>query len=73
MGAKSGTAQIAAPGGGYLPNVYDGTYIGFIEGAGGVKYVMMVRLDQTGRNRSEHLCQRTGGQSLDPDGKKFIK
>jgi cell division protein FtsI/penicillin-binding protein 2 len=46
IGAKSGTAQIAGPNGSYLPNVYIGTYIGFIAGAGGVQYVMTVRLDQ---------------------------
>lgn len=32
VGGKTGTAQIASPLGGYLPNVYMGTYTGFVGG-----------------------------------------
>lgn len=32
VGGKTGTAQIAGPTGGYLPNKYMGTYIGFVGG-----------------------------------------
>lgn len=32
VGGKTGTAQIAKPGGGYDPNVYNGTYVGFVGG-----------------------------------------
>lgn len=32
VGGKTGTAQIADPEGGYLPNDYNGTYLGFVGG-----------------------------------------
>jgi cell division protein FtsI/penicillin-binding protein 2 len=46
LGGKSGTAQIPDGHGGYQPNLYDGTYIGYISGRDGLKYIMMLRLDQ---------------------------
>jgi cell division protein FtsI/penicillin-binding protein 2 len=41
VGGKTGTAQIAQPGGGYFANVYDGTYVGFV-GGDKVQYVIVV-------------------------------
>lgn len=45
LGAKSGTAQEADENGNYKSDAYNGAYSGFI-GGDGVKYVMMVRLDE---------------------------
>lgn len=44
-GGKSGTAQIAKPGGGYHKNLYNGTYAGFI-GGDKPQYVIMVFVDK---------------------------
>jgi stage V sporulation protein D (sporulation-specific penicillin-binding protein) len=41
VGGKTGTAQIAQPGGGYYANLYNGTYIGFV-GGNKPQYVIVV-------------------------------
>jgi cell division protein FtsI/penicillin-binding protein 2 len=41
VGGKTGTAQIAAPTGGYYPNTYNGTYVGFV-GGDKPQYVIVV-------------------------------
>jgi cell division protein FtsI (penicillin-binding protein 3) len=41
VGGKTGTAQIAKPGGGYLENDYNGTYAGFV-GGDSPQYVIVV-------------------------------
>jgi cell division protein FtsI/penicillin-binding protein 2 len=41
VGGKTGTAQIAMPGGGYDPENYNGTYVGFV-GGDKVQYVICV-------------------------------
>ncbi len=41
VGGKTGTAQVAQPGGGYYANVYNGTYIGFV-GGNKPQYVIVV-------------------------------
>jgi len=41
VGGKTGTAQIAQPGGGYYANKYNGTYVGFV-GGDKPQYVIVV-------------------------------
>jgi stage V sporulation protein D (sporulation-specific penicillin-binding protein) len=41
VGGKTGTAQIAQPGGGYYANKYNGTYVGFV-GGNKPQYVIVV-------------------------------
>lgn len=45
VGGKTGTAQIAKPGGGYYENDYNGTYIGFV-GGDNVQYVIVVFVEK---------------------------
>jgi len=41
VGGKTGTAQVAQPGGGYYKNIYNGTYMGFV-GGNKPQYVVVV-------------------------------
>jgi cell division protein FtsI/penicillin-binding protein 2 len=45
VGGKTGTAQIAKPGGGYEDSLYNGTYIGFV-GSDKPQYVIVVFVDK---------------------------
>jgi cell division protein FtsI/penicillin-binding protein 2 len=45
VGAKTGTAQIPKPGGGYYDDRYNGSFTGFI-GGDEVKYVVVVRVNE---------------------------
>lgn len=45
VGGKTGTAQLAAPGGGYRADVYNATFAGFV-GKSKPKYTVIVRLDE---------------------------
>lgn len=41
VGGKTGTAQVAQPGGGYYSNIFNGTYVGFV-GGDKPQYVIVV-------------------------------
>jgi cell division protein FtsI/penicillin-binding protein 2 len=45
VGGKTGTAQIAKPGGGYYDNQFNGTYIGYV-GGDDIQYVIAVFVDK---------------------------
>jgi len=45
VGGKTGTAQIAKPGGGYDDNLFNGTYMGFV-GGDSPQYVIVVFIDK---------------------------
>jgi cell division protein FtsI/penicillin-binding protein 2 len=45
VGGKTGTAQVAKPGGGYYDNEFNGTYVGFV-GGDHPQYVIMVAVIQ---------------------------
>lgn len=45
VGGKTGTAQIAKPGGGYYDNQFNGTYVGFV-GGDKPQYVIVVFVDK---------------------------
>jgi cell division protein FtsI/penicillin-binding protein 2 len=47
VGGKTGTAQIADPGGGYYGNKFNGTYMGFV-GGDKPQYVIVVRVNTPG-------------------------
>lgn len=47
IGGKTGTAQIAKPGGGYYEDKFNGTFMGFV-GGNSAQYVIVVRVNEPG-------------------------
>lgn len=47
IGGKTGTAQIAKPGGGYYEDKFNGTFMGFV-GGNKLQYVIVVRVNEPG-------------------------
>ena len=45
LGGKTGSAEIALPEGGYKPNSFNGTYVGFVGGSS-PQYVVALRVDE---------------------------
>jgi len=59
IGGKTGTPQIAKPGGGYFENKYNGIYIGFV-GGDRAQYVVIVRVNEP------HVAGYAGRQAAQP-------
>ena len=59
VGGKTGTAQIAKPGGGYFDNEYNGTYLGFV-GGNQPQYVIVVFV------RQPHIAGYAGTAAAQP-------
>jgi cell division protein FtsI/penicillin-binding protein 2 len=59
VGGKTGTAQIAKPGGGYYDNEFNGTYLGFV-GGDEVQYVICVFV------RQPHIAGYAGTGAAQP-------
>lgn len=59
VGGKTGTAEIAKPGGGYYEDLYNGMYIGFVTG-NKPAYVIIVRVNEP------HIAGYAGAQAAAP-------
>ncbi len=59
IGAKSGTPQIAQPGGGYYANLYNGTFLGYV-GGNLPQYVIAVRVNEP------HVAGYAGSKAAGP-------
>jgi stage V sporulation protein D (sporulation-specific penicillin-binding protein) len=57
VGGKTGTAQVAQPGGGYYANIFNGTYIGFV---GGNKPQYMIDVFNTKPNVAGYAGSEAG-------------
>lgn len=61
IGGKTGTSQIAKPGGGYLDGIYNGTFLGFV-GGDMPQYVVVVQVNRP--NLSDY--ESAGAQAAAP-------